>query len=101
MKVTKDDVNMLIASDAVVIFSKTRCPYCKMAKEAFDKLKCKYKTIELDERDDGDEIQTILGEMTGARTVPRVFIQKSCIGGGTQVKSLYDSGELQKMIHKL
>lgn len=35
----------------------------------FDKLNEKYTAIELDERDDGEEIQSILGEITGARTV--------------------------------
>ena len=29
----------------------------------------KYTLIELDERDDGDAIQSILGALTGARTV--------------------------------
>lgn len=57
----------------------------------------KYLAIELNERDDGDEIQSILGEMTGARTVPRVFVNGVCLGGGTDVKKLYENGELQKM----
>lgn len=56
----------------------------------------KYTAIELDERDDGDEIQSILGDLTGARTVPRVFVKGVCLGGGTDVKKLYESGELQK-----
>lgn len=55
-----------------------------------------YTAIELDDREDGDEIQNILAEMTGARTVPRVFVNGKCLGGGTEVKKLYDSGELVK-----
>ncbi|XP_054007873.1 uncharacterized protein LOC128891922 isoform X1 [Hylaeus anthracinus] len=98
MTVTKEQVNQLIASNTVVIFSKTKCPYCKMAKEVFDSLNQKYTAIELDERDDGNEIQSILGEMTGARTVPRVFVKEVCLGGGTDVKKLYASGELQKRL---
>lgn len=35
----------------------------------FDKIKEKYTTVELDLRDDGEEIQGILGEITGAKTV--------------------------------
>ncbi|XP_069705713.1 uncharacterized protein [Periplaneta americana] len=87
-------VKELINSDGVVIFSKSYCPYCKMAKEVFDNLKQKYTAIELDTRDDGDTIQSILGEITGARTVPRVFVRGECLGGGTDVKQLYDSGKL-------
>lgn len=62
----------------------------------FDSLNQVYKTIELDDREDMQEIQDVLGEMTGARTVPRVFLKGTCIGGGSDVKKLYDSGELVK-----
>ncbi|XP_012274163.1 glutaredoxin-C4-like isoform X2 [Orussus abietinus] len=96
MPATRELIDQLIASDTVVIFSKTHCPYCKMAKEIFGKINKKFTAIELDERDDGDEIQNILGEMTGARTVPRVFVKGICLGGGSDVKSLYNSGELEK-----
>lgn len=33
MTALKDTVNQMISSESVVIFSKTYCPYCKMAKE--------------------------------------------------------------------
>ncbi|XP_065165496.1 uncharacterized protein [Atheta coriaria] len=88
-------VKDLINSDTVVIFSKTYCPYCKMAKEVFDKLQQKYTAVELDNRADADEVQAILGEITGARTVPRVFVKGECLGGGSDVKQLYESGKLE------
>lgn len=40
--------------------------------QVFDKLKEKYTAIELDQRDDGEEIQNVLGEITGARSVRRI-----------------------------
>ncbi|XP_030746962.1 glutaredoxin-C4-like [Sitophilus oryzae] len=92
------EVKDIITSDIVVIFSKTYCPYCKLAKEVFDKIQQKYTTIELDLRDDGEEIQGILGKITGARTVPRVFVKGNCVGGGSDVKALYDKGELQPLV---
>lgn len=64
--------------------------------QVFDKLKKTYTAIELDQRDDGDEIQNVLGAMTGARSVPRVFVKGECLGGGTDVKKLYEDGELEK-----
>ncbi|XP_017785587.1 PREDICTED: glutaredoxin-C4-like isoform X2 [Nicrophorus vespilloides] len=85
-----------INSDAVVIFSKTYCPYCKLAKDVFEKCQKKYTAIELDKRDDADEIQAILGELTGAKTVPRVFVKGECLGGGSDVKALYENGKLEK-----
>lgn len=45
--------------------------------QVFDKLKENYTAIELDQRDDGEEVQNILGEITGARTVSNIqFISR-------------------------
>lgn len=43
-------------------------------------------------------MQDVLGELTGARSVPRVFVNGKFIGGGTDVKKLYESGELNKLV---
>lgn len=84
-------VKDLIKSDVVVIFSKSYCPYCKLAKEVssayenitlilrfrnqvFDKIDKNYTAIELDNRDDASDIQDVLEELTGARTVSFLFI---------------------------
>ncbi|KAJ1518003.1 thioredoxin reductase [Coelomomyces lativittatus] len=42
-------VSKLIASNQVTVFSKTYCPYCTNAKNAFRKLGKEFKAIELDE----------------------------------------------------
>ncbi|KAH8301150.1 hypothetical protein KR018_003808 [Drosophila ironensis] len=89
-------VENTIASNKVVIFSKSYCPYCSMAKEPFRKLNVHATIIELDGNPDGNEIQSVLGELTGARTVPRVFIDGKFIGGGTDIKRMYEMGSLQK-----
>uniref|UniRef100_A0A1L8DU31 Glutaredoxin-2, mitochondrial n=1 Tax=Nyssomyia neivai TaxID=330878 RepID=A0A1L8DU31_9DIPT len=91
-------VKNTIASDKVVIFSKSYCPYCIMAKEQFQKLKQKFTTVELENRDDGAEIQDVLGQLTGGRTVPRVFVNGQFIGGGTDVKKMYKDGSLQQLL---
>ncbi|TDG42122.1 hypothetical protein AWZ03_011454 [Drosophila navojoa] len=67
-----------------------------MAKEPFRKLKVDAMIVELDGRKDGNAIQSVLGEMTGARTVPRVFINGKFVGGGTDIKRMYELGTLQK-----
>lgn len=64
--------------------------------QVFDSLKKTYTAVELDDREDAQEIQDVLGEITGARTVPRVFLNGECLGGGTDVKKLYESGALEK-----
>ena len=58
-----------IAKDKVVVFSKSYCPFCSMAKEALDKINCKYTVIELSNRKDCSTLQDVLKDMTGARSV--------------------------------
>ena len=43
-------VDDFIANNKVMVFSKSYCPYCSMAKSAFDQTGVTYKTLELDER---------------------------------------------------
>lgn len=66
--------------------------------QEFEKIGQKFLSIEIENRSDCDEIQSVLGEMTGARSVPRVFVKGQFIGGGTDVQKLAKNGELQKML---
>ncbi|KAJ8712351.1 hypothetical protein PYW07_005193 [Mythimna separata] len=91
-------IKQAISQDKVVVFSKSYCPYCDMAKEVFRKVKQPIKVYELDERDDGAAIQENLATVTGFRTVPQVFINGNCVGGGSDVKALHASGKLEPML---
>lgn len=53
--------------------------------------------MELDELGDAPAIQDYLATLTGGSTVPRVFVNKKFIGGGTETKALQRSGELAKL----
>ena len=44
----KEYVDDLIEKNKVVVFSKTYCPFCKMAKAALNTTGVKYETVELD-----------------------------------------------------
>ncbi|XAR51885.1 Thioredoxin-disulfide reductase [Bertholletia excelsa] len=74
-------VKEIVASNPVVIFSGTPCPYCVNVKKLLTELGAAYKAIELDTEIDGREIQAALAEWTGQRTVPNVFIGGNHIGG--------------------
>ncbi|XP_002154935.1 glutaredoxin-2, mitochondrial isoform X1 [Hydra vulgaris] len=87
-----------IDSNFIVVFSKTYCPYCTMAKKALDDVNATYTVLELENRDDCQDIQDVLMDMTGARTVPRVFINRKFIGGGTDLKMLQENGELKELV---
>ncbi|XP_006012994.1 glutaredoxin 2 [Latimeria chalumnae] len=93
-------VQETVSQNCVVIFSKSTCPYCKMAKNVFSEIGTDYKVIELDQHESGSQLQTILGNMTGAKTVPRVFVNGSCIGGGTQTRRLHEEGKLLSLIQQ-
>ncbi|XP_029906072.1 glutaredoxin 2 isoform X2 [Myripristis murdjan] len=93
-------VQDVVSHNCVVIFSKTTCPYCKMAKNVFNEIGATYKVIELDEHSDGRRLQEALAQMTGARTVPRVFINGNCIGGGSDTKQLHQQGKLVPLIEQ-
>ncbi|KAG1665210.1 hypothetical protein FOA52_002612 [Chlamydomonas sp. UWO 241] len=89
-----------IAAHKVVMFSKSYCPYCNKAKAALATVMkaANYFVIELDKRNDGDEIQDELLKVTGGRSVPRVFIGGEFIGGGDDTARLAGTGELKALI---
>ncbi|KAJ2927056.1 hypothetical protein H1R20_g10038, partial [Candolleomyces eurysporus] len=83
MATVKALVDSAVEKNPIVIFSKSWCPYCKKAKNL---LATEFKDIpatifELDERNDGSEIQNYLLQKTQQRTVPNIFIKQEHIGG--------------------
>jgi len=93
-------INSVVSQNCVVIFSKTGCPYSTKAKKVFDDMGICYFTVELNERNDGEKLQAALLTLSGARTVPRVFINGSCIGGGMDTEKLYQEGKLAALLAK-
>ncbi|KAK8283494.1 hypothetical protein V6Z12_D08G099700 [Gossypium hirsutum] len=91
-------VKKTISAHKIVIFSKSYCPYCRKAKSVFKELKEVPFVVELDERDDGWNIQDALSEIVGRRTVPQVFINGKHIGGSDDTVEAYQSGKLAKLL---
>jgi thiol-disulfide isomerase/thioredoxin len=48
MSAAKTRAQSLINDNAVVVFSKSYCPYCDSSKKLLDSLNAKYTTLELD-----------------------------------------------------
>ncbi|XP_068598638.1 glutaredoxin-1 [Brachionichthys hirsutus] len=94
-------VQAKIKGDRVVLFMKPTCSFCNMAKEVLSKYRFKpghLEFIDISGRSDVGGVQDYLLELTGARTVPRVFIGEECVGGGSDVKALHEEGKLEGML---
>ncbi|KAK3403259.1 thioredoxin-like protein [Sordaria brevicollis] len=91
----------LINDNAVVVFSKSYCPYCSNTKQILDGLNAKYTTYELNQESDGSDVQDALLKMTGQRTVPNIFIGKQHIGGNSDLEAVVKKGKNGKSIQEL
>eukprot|EP00578_Thalassiosira_sp_NH16_P021349 CAMPEP_0181099680 /NCGR_PEP_ID=MMETSP1071-20121207/12788_1 /TAXON_ID=35127 /ORGANISM="Thalassiosira sp., Strain NH16" /LENGTH=137 /DNA_ID=CAMNT_0023182357 /DNA_START=74 /DNA_END=487 /DNA_ORIENTATION=+ len=89
-----------IASSDVVVFSKSYCPFCTSTKQLFSNMNIDAKVIELDEIDNGAEIQSALLDMSGQRTVPNVFVKGKHLGGNDDTQAAARSGKLEEMMKK-
>ncbi|XP_049625699.1 glutaredoxin 2 [Suncus etruscus] len=89
-----------ISNNCVVIFSKTSCSYCTMAKKLFHDINVHCKVVELDLLEYGSQFQDALYRMTGDRTVPRIFVNGTFIGGATDTHRLHREGKLLPLIHQ-
>ena len=86
----------------MVVWSKSYCPYCAKAKSTLSSVGASPYVIELDGgpvsgHQPGD-VQAELGRLTGASSVPRVFINGKFIGGGDDTARLAASGQLAKLL---
>ncbi|KAF9567458.1 glutaredoxin [Mortierella alpina] len=97
----KTRVDDIIANNAVVVFSKTWCPYCTKAKNLLAKLKANAHIVELDEEEDGAAIQAYLRELTKQGTVPNIFINQQHIGGCDDLFALEKNGQLKTLLAKI
>ncbi|XP_065698140.1 glutaredoxin 2 isoform X1 [Patagioenas fasciata] len=95
-----NQIQEIISDNCVVIFSKTTCPYCNMAKKLFEDMNVNYTAVELDINANGSQFQDILEQMTGGRTVPRVFVNGTFVGGATDTKRLHEEGKLLPLVHQ-
>ncbi|KAJ9133860.1 hypothetical protein NKR23_g10532 [Pleurostoma richardsiae] len=88
MDAAKQKAQTMIDENAVMVFSKSYCPYCRNSKRILDGYGAKYNHYELNEESDGDDIQAALQQMTGQRTVPNIFIGKKHIGGNSDLEKI-------------
>ncbi|KAL2191586.1 glutaredoxin [Thermothelomyces heterothallicus CBS 203.75] len=101
MEAAQKKAQQLIDENAVMVFSKSYCPYCTRTKQILDGLNAKYKAIELNLLDDGADIQNALLNLTGQRTVPNIFIGRNHIGGNSDLEEVSRNGKDGKSLEEL
>ncbi|CCD22198.1 dithiol glutaredoxin GRX1 NDAI_0A00380 [Naumovozyma dairenensis CBS 421] len=102
---TINRVKEMINEKEIFIASKTYCPYCfSTIKTLFEELKVpksKALVLQLNEMDDGADIQEALFEINGQKTVPNIYINGKHIGGNSQLQDLKESGELDDLLEPI
>jgi len=92
----------LIADHKVFVVEKPSiCRFCVTAKKVLNTYDIpddfiQFMNIEGDPN--MSDIQDYMNVKTGARTVPRVFIDGKCIGGGNETESMHQRGELKALL---
>ncbi|KAJ5551344.1 hypothetical protein N7535_000705 [Penicillium sp. DV-2018c] len=94
MSAAKTRAQSLIDENAVVVFSKSYCPYCDSSKKLLKSLDAKFTVLELDQDEEGSAIQAALAEISGQRTVPNIFIKQKHIGGNSDLQAKKDLKQL-------
>ena len=93
-----DFIQTAITNNKVVVFSKSYCPFCTKTKDLFSELGVDATVYELNQMDNGADIQDTLLELTGQRTVPNTFINGQHVGGNDNVQSANKSGKLKELL---
>ena len=93
-------IDEALAKAPLVIFSKTTCPYCDQIKALVETLGLAVPAhiLEVNQRPDMSDLQDRLKEMTGARSVPRVFVGGKSVGGCDDTVAAHSSGALKAQL---
>ena len=67
-------VRKLIHDNCVVIFSKSNCPQSCVIRDTLKLINASYEVVELDGRNDGQNIQDVLGKLSGSSVVRQDLI---------------------------
>uniref|UniRef100_A0A671EUQ7 Thioredoxin reductase 1, cytoplasmic n=2 Tax=Rhinolophus ferrumequinum TaxID=59479 RepID=A0A671EUQ7_RHIFE len=87
-----------VDSHPVVVFSKSTCERCAEVKKLFNSMHVPYLLLELDQAENGRDLEGALSELTSETDVPVVFVKRRKIGGyGPTLKALQE-GRLQKLL---
>uniref|UniRef100_A0A915PP93 Glutaredoxin domain-containing protein n=1 Tax=Setaria digitata TaxID=48799 RepID=A0A915PP93_9BILA len=96
-------VDELIKSKKVVVVSKSWCIYCKRVRKALAAypLQDVMEWIDINKRPDGRKILNYTRQITGSRTLPRIFIGGEFFGGCNELYASKKNGVLEKKLTEI
>jgi glutaredoxin 3 len=105
----QQQVHSVIASNAIVVFSKSYCPYCRQAKMALRSIPNLYFCVV--EMDDGshDGWQALVAQVAKSKatpeaannntmSVPQIFIHQHYVGGAEDLSDMYVDRRLATLL---
>lgn len=95
-----------IAGNPVVLYALEWCEFCWSVRKMFQEAGIAYLSVDLDsvayqENDRGGQLRAALREVTGAATIPQIFIGGEHIGGATETLDASNSGELAQRLSEI
>ena len=80
----------------VEIYSKSWCPYCRMAKRLLEEKGQEF--VEFDVELDAGKYDEMLDRSEGRWTVPEIFIDGALVGGYDDLRAMEASGRLDELL---
>ena len=80
----------------VEIYSKSWCPYCRMAKRLLEEKGQEF--VEFDVELDAGKYDEMLDRSEGRWTVPEIFIDGALVGGYDDLRAMDASGRLDELL---
>jgi glutaredoxin 3 len=95
-----EKLTQIVKNNRVAVFAKSYCPHCNATKASLNAAGVKYHNEDLDKwaAVDMEAAQEYFHATTGARTVPRIYIDGICIGGNSDLQTNYvKSGKIKEL----
>ncbi|WP_245525825.1 glutaredoxin domain-containing protein [Mesorhizobium sp. M00.F.Ca.ET.216.01.1.1] len=91
-------------SKPVVLFALEWCEFCWSVRRLFKAMDVTYRSIDLDsveyQKDGwGGDVRVALRKVTGAPTIPQIFVGGKHIGGCTETLDAFNDGSLQALLN--
>jgi glutaredoxin 3 len=91
-------LTQIIGANRVVVFTRTKCPFCLRAKELLRSLGASFDEHDIDVVADDAKIFEEIQKQFSHETVPAIFIGGKFYGGCSDITALHEKGELKPLL---